>query len=221
MSLYVFFKYSTDVVILETGVGGEYDYTNVIEHPYSTAITSLGVDHPWLLGETLTDIAWHKAGIIKPGVACFTAPQPEEAMMVLRERCFERGAGFPVSKLVMKGELGENPLVELGDNDIAALKDITLGLKGSHQYINAAVAVATCKEWVAVYNKKHGDSQCLLSEEAIRRGLESATWPGRAQTIKFDAFPNTVFYLDGAHTPESLLVCSEWFRDVLAKEAKR
>ncbi|ORY44671.1 FolC bifunctional protein [Rhizoclosmatium globosum] len=198
MSLHIFATTPTDAAILETGVGGEYDCTNIIEKPYVTGITSLGLDHQGLLGHTVAEIGWHKAGIMKKGVACFTAPQPADAMKTLQDRAAEKQIAEAIT-----------------NEEIESLKK---RLKGAHQYINAAVAVAACREWVAVYNREHTDTQCELSEDAIVKGLEGASWPGRAQTLRVEEFPNSVFYLDGAHTPESLSVCGEWYEEVLRKE---
>ncbi|KAJ3017084.1 UNVERIFIED_CONTAM: hypothetical protein HDU68_011862 [Siphonaria sp. JEL0065] len=205
MSLHAFKTHAPDVSIMETGIGGEYDCTNIVEKPYATAITSLGLDHQGLLGNTVAEIGWHKAGVMKSGVACFTAPQPTVAMAVLEERKVEKCA---------------SALIEVGGvEEVGVLKrKVELGLKGSHQYINAAVAIATCKEWVSVYNKNHTETKCQLSEVAILKGLEAAYWPGRAQTFTTPEFPNAVYYLDGAHTPESLLVCGEWFDQVLGRD---
>ncbi|KAI9345695.1 Mur ligase [Obelidium mucronatum] len=199
MSIHRFLTSQTDVSIMETGIGGEFDCTNIFETPYVTAITSLGLDHQGLLGNTVAEIGWHKAGIMKRGVACFTAPQVEDAMRVLRVRAVEKGVSKPISCGFGVGG-GE------------------VGMKGAHQFINAAVAVSTCKEWVQVYNQKHVETQCVLTDDAILKGLGMASWPGRAQTFNCPEFPNAVFYLDGAHTPESLLVCGEWFDQVLEKE---
>jgi folylpolyglutamate synthase len=75
---------------MEVGVGGEYDGTNIIPRPSCTGVTSLGIDHVGILGNTLESIAWHKGGIYKPGVAALTVEQPLSAMQVLRQRAEER-----------------------------------------------------------------------------------------------------------------------------------
>jgi len=74
---------------MEVGVGGEYDSTNVVTRPTCTGVTSLGIDHVTVLGNTLESIAWHKGGIYKKGVAAFTVDQPAGAMEVLRQRAAE------------------------------------------------------------------------------------------------------------------------------------
>ncbi|KAI8618281.1 Mur ligase [Chytriomyces sp. MP71] len=211
MSLHVFAKEKVDVAIMETGVGGEYDSTNVFPAPYVTTITSLGLDHQSLLGQTIDEIAWHKGGIMKPGVPCITSPQPASAMQILRNRSIERDIA-PAKTIPPTST--QYQLIEIDDKDISALRDTPLGLKGDHQYINAAVAVASCSEWVSAYNARHGDWKVEYEAEDVKRGLGSAMWPGRSQTLTFPEFPNATFHIDGAHTPESLEVCATWFNTI-------
>ncbi len=90
---------------MEVGIGGTYDSTNILVSPLITAITALGFDHTSILGNTIGEIAWHKAGIMKPGVPCFSAPQKDEALLVLEKRKLEIGA----SSLKV---LGENDLID-------------------------------------------------------------------------------------------------------------
>lgn len=91
MAYYVFVLERVDVAIMEVGIGGEYDSTNVVTRPICTGITSLDLDHCNVLGTTLEQIAWHKAGIFKHDVAAFTVKQKPEAMQVLHERSKEKG----------------------------------------------------------------------------------------------------------------------------------
>jgi dihydrofolate synthase/folylpolyglutamate synthase len=109
-----------DVIVLETGMGGRLDSTNVIR-PRAAAITSIGLDHMQFLGATLSEIAREKAGIIKPGVPVVTGPLPEEAAAVVAEVAAERGAR----------------LITVTEPE----RDYAVGLKGGHQRINAAVAL--------------------------------------------------------------------------------
>ena len=114
-----------DVLVLEVGLGGRFDATNVVERPVATAITSISMDHMDLLGDTLAAIAFEKAGIIKPGVPCVTRAQAPEAMAVLRAVAAERGAS----------------LIE------AEPSRLQLGLAGPHQADNAGIAVAALRAW--------------------------------------------------------------------------
>lgn len=92
MCFYTFIKEKVTWTILETGVGGEYDATNVVEKPVATGITTLDIDHVQTLGSTLPEIAWHKSGIFKRGCPAFTVHQPEQAMQVIRQRATEKGS---------------------------------------------------------------------------------------------------------------------------------
>ncbi|KAJ1678740.1 Folylpolyglutamate synthetase, partial [Spiromyces aspiralis] len=86
MCLHVFLQEKVDVAILEVGMGGEYDNTNIVPRPVVCGVTSLGLDHQYVLGETLPEIAYHKGGIAKPGVPLFCVPQNEDALQVVRNR---------------------------------------------------------------------------------------------------------------------------------------
>lgn len=100
MAFKVFLEEKVDVAIVEVGIGGEYDCTNVVPKPVVTGVTSLGLDHCSLLGNTIDKIAWQKAGIFKPGVPAFTVNQDEEAMNILRLRAEERMCSLHVCPLL-------------------------------------------------------------------------------------------------------------------------
>jgi folylpolyglutamate synthase len=153
------------------------------------------MDHMSLLGDSIDKIAWHKAGIIKSGVPVVTAPQPETAMTVIEQRA---------------RELSSSNLIKISSADIEKLKHVRLGLAGEHQYTNAACAVALVNEWT-----KANGVHC--QESFIEQGLRDAKWPGRCQTFHSEKYPLAHFFLDGAHTPESLQVCAEWFKEVSSK----
>ncbi|KAL2913214.1 Folylpolyglutamate synthetase [Polyrhizophydium stewartii] len=202
MSLQLFLEENVDVVILEVGIGGELDSTNVIEKPVVCGITSLGFDHVAILGSTIDKIAWHKAGIIKPGVPVATSPQLPDAIATIRERAKERKA---------------SKLIEVTEAEADALKHLKLGLSGAHQRTNAALARRICQEWIA---SREADGVVFQKDATmIERGLELASWPGRCQRTTTAEFPDIEWFMDGAHTPESLQVCADWFRDTMAAEA--
>ncbi|XP_047943849.1 folylpolyglutamate synthase isoform X1 [Salvia hispanica] len=195
----IFAAEGVDVVILEVGLGGKFDATNVVESPVVCGIASLGYDHMEILGNTLGQIAGEKAGIFKSGVPAFTIPQPEEAMAVLVQKASELG-------------------VNLQEADPMHPSDLHLGLAGEHQYINAGLAVALCSTWlqrtghVGINNLNQNTP---LPEKFIR-GLATASLQGRAQIvpdhlIESESPGDLVFYLDGAHSPESMDVCAKWF----------
>nr|GMD42986.1 folylpolyglutamate synthase isoform X4 [Ipomoea batatas] len=128
----IFASEKVDVAIIEVGIGGTFDSTNVIKEPVVCGITSLGMDHMEILGDTVGKIASHKAGILKLGVPAFTVPQPSEAMEVLYDRA---------QKLMV-------PLKVVTPLDSKVLKDVKLILSGDHQLTNAALAVSLCKSWL-------------------------------------------------------------------------
>ncbi|ONK62034.1 uncharacterized protein A4U43_C08F36110 [Asparagus officinalis] len=202
----IFSVEKVDVAILEVGLGGKYDATNVVKAPIVCGISSLGYDHMEILGNTLGQIAGEKAGIFKQEVPAYTVPQPEEAMSVLRDQA---------SHLSI-------PLRVVSPLDTEILKDQQLGLHGEHQYLNAGLAIALSKSWLQ--RTGHEESIFLnntntLPEQFVR-GLTMANLPGRAQIISDPSFEQLVFYLDGAHTPESLEVCGKWFSSVVREETQ-
>ncbi|KAM3589014.1 Folylpolyglutamate synthetase [Umbelopsis sp. WA50703] len=197
-----------DVAILEVGVGGEYDSTNIIENPIVCGITALGLDHVSVLGNTLESIAWHKAGIIKNKVPAIAFDQVPEANEVIKNRAAEKDA----------------PLHTVYASNVSALDQVEIGLMGVHQRYNALLAVELCKTWLqrckgVEFNEPQGQVPA-----SFLKGLKEVKWPGRGQILPVqqtkyaqDVKPNTdlTWYLDGAHTAESLEVCANWFRDTV------
>ncbi|XP_045786959.1 folylpolyglutamate synthase-like isoform X3 [Trifolium pratense] len=198
----IFAEEQVDVAIMEVGLGGKYDATNVVKEPIVCGITSLGYDHMEILGNTLGEIAGEKAGIFKDRIPAFTVPQPEEAMHVLEDKA---------SKLNV-------PLQVVPPLDAKLLNGLTLGLEGEHQYLNAALAIALCSTWLK-RTGNIGDAYLERTDtlpEQFIKGLTSASLQGRAQIVSDMHFKNDqsnelVFFLDGAHSPESMEVCARWF----------
>ncbi len=143
------------VAVVETGLGGRLDATNVLT-PLVSVITSIGFDHTQHLGKTLGEIAFEKGGIIKEGVPVVVGPLPPEAMEVVREIADRRG-----SKVIAVAHPLDSPLRP--------------NLAGDHQCRNATVAVAVIEEL-----RRQGYS---LSEEAVSKGLANVRWPGRLETV--------------------------------------
>ncbi|CAN6314318.1 unnamed protein product [Urochloa humidicola] len=203
----IFSAEQVDVAVLEVGLGGKFDATNVVKAPVVCGVSSLGFDHMEILGNTLGEIAGEKAGIFKKGVPAYTAPQPEEAMVALKQRASELGISLQVA----------DPLEPFH------LKDQHLGLHGEHQYINAGLAVALASKWLE--KEGHKDRIPLNHTDPLPdhfiRGLSNASLQGRAQIVP-DSEVNSgankdsslVFYLDGAHSPESMEICAKWFSHV-------
>ncbi|KAM0034470.1 putative tetrahydrofolate synthase [Helianthus debilis subsp. tardiflorus] len=191
-----------DVAIMEVGLGGKFDATNVVQTPVVCGIASLGYDHTEILGDTLAAIAGEKAGIFKKGVPAFTVPQPDEAKEVLKEKAAQLDVPLQVAY----------PL------DSKLLNGLNLGLVGDHQYVNAGLAIKLCSTWLQSTGHLEPDSidQNNSLPQQFIKGLTTATLQGRAQIIRdpsldIESVGDLVFYLDGAHSPESMEVCANWF----------
>jgi len=202
MAFHCYIQEKVGTAVLECGIGGEYDSTNVLVNPSATGVTSLGIDHTAMLGETIESIAWHKAGIFKEGVPAFTASQTPSALKVLLERAEER-----------KTKLLEVP-------QYIALNGVKLGLHGDFQKINASVAVAVC----ASHLQKMGysnlpdprDPDTALPEEFVR-GLEQVYLGGRCEIRPDHHRKDMTWYIDGGHTLESIEMAGRWFATIAAQ----
>merc|ERR1719487_66249 len=129
--MHVFLQEKVDATVLEVGVGGTYDSTNIVPQPITTGVTALGIDHIWVLGKTLPEIAHQKGGIYKPGVPALAIKQ-DDGLDVLEARAKElKASSFTV--------VPEHP----------QFKDIKLGLAGIHQRSNACLAVALVRSFLA------------------------------------------------------------------------
>lgn len=182
-----FAEADVDVAVVEVGLGGRLDSTNVV-HPVVSVITPIGLDHTNRLGGTLADIAAEKAGIIRPQVPVVCGPQPEEAFQVIAEAAAAAGA-----PLVAAGRDYDFTLVA-ADRDGTVfdvryrdrrLRGLRTALLGPHQAVNGAMAAAA-------------GLTLGLPEAAIRKGLETVVWPGRMELLARRPF----VLLDGAHNAE-------------------
>ncbi len=199
-----YFKESNvDFVVLETGLGGRFDATNACSSSVSV-ITPISYDHEYILGNTLPEIAFEKAGIIKAsnrrtedGVSvCVTACQPREVAEVLRRRAkgenaviFEMEKDFYSKRL--SGDLSAQDFFYQGlDN---ATNFFTIRMLGAHQLVNASLAVAAC-EALSLHGIK-------IRSDAMTKGLLHAFWPGRLEVLHTKPF----IILDGAHNKDSAL----------------
>ena len=183
-----FARHRCDIVVLEVGMGGELDSTNVIDPPEVAVICNLGLDHTEFLGNTLEEIAQAKAGIIKPGTTAVTYPVNAAVDAVYREICAERGA---VWRGAAFDTLQERAHSLAGQRfDYKDEKDLTLHLLGEHQLRNAALAIET----VSVLREKGWN----IPESALREGLSAARWEARFELLRAD--PPVI--ADGAHNPQ-------------------
>ncbi|KAL7287990.1 hypothetical protein TKK_0018044 [Trichogramma kaykai] len=240
LMFHVFCKANVDVAILEVGIGGEHDCTNILGNTCCTGITSLGIDHTSLLGDTIEAIAWQKAGIFKPNAAAFTVEQSNnDAMRVLEARARER-----------KCQLSVVPALESYPWRKGQLP--VLGIQSEVQRSNASLAIQLAQAWfsrtqVGAAKRHHQSSAVLSSTEnkldaktkdcgryivtpehaapkrtslswtKIAAALEACRWPGRTQILTGRTLD---FYVDGAHTEESMDSCVAWFRRIVASPRK-
>lgn len=190
MAFHTYMSEGVDTAIIECGIGGEYDGTNILVKPRVTGITSLGIDHVNLLGNTIEEIAWHKAGIMKPGVPAFTVPQPAPAQKVLEERAVE--------KSVILETVSAEPV----------LSTIPLGLAGDFQLSNASLAIRIA----SAHLQSLGDVSPLPPSSELpaefKVGLLKVRWPGRCE-IRRER--NINWHIDSGHTTESIQAAATWF----------
>jgi dihydrofolate synthase/folylpolyglutamate synthase len=195
-----------DYCLLEVGLGGRFDATNVIDHPLVAAISSISHDHPEFLGRDLAGIAAEKAGILKRGAPGVVAPQDEHALKMIEVEANAAGAILfrHGSEYMAHGERGR--LVYQDDH---GLLDLPLPkLPGAHQIDNAGLAVATLRR-----------SGIPLSLKAIETGLTHADWPARMQRLKTGplvalAPPGSDVWLDGGHNPAAGVVIAQAFAEI-------
>ena len=187
-----FSRHDADIVLLETGLGGRLDATNLIAEPALTVITSISIDHQQFLGETLAEIAAEKAGILKTGVSCVMAGQPAAAARVIEQHAQAIGAS-----LVCEGKdfdfnvAADQFTVTLEGENIALPHP---GLPGAHQFQNAALAVASLKQLKSF----------SIEDEALARGLQTVHWPARLQQLNHGLLVELLpehweLWLDGGH----------------------
>jgi dihydrofolate synthase/folylpolyglutamate synthase len=185
-----FYEEKCDVVVLEAGMGGRLDSTNVIDTPVLSVITGIALDHTDYLGDTIEKIAKEKAGIIKPKVPVLYGGEDKNARAVIEEVAKEKGSDF---YLTSHAEIKNiRPTLSETLFDYKDEKDIAIKLLGEYQPKNAASVIEATKILNAFgYN---------ISSEALRQGLASASWPARFEII--NSAPLVIF--DGAHNPEGI-----------------
>uniref|UniRef100_A0A672PM56 Folylpolyglutamate synthase n=1 Tax=Sinocyclocheilus grahami TaxID=75366 RepID=A0A672PM56_SINGR len=188
LAFHIFLQEKVDLAVFEVGIGGAYDCTNIIRRPWVCGISSLGIDHTSILGDTIEKIAWQKGGIFKPGVPAFTVKQSDGPKMVLQERAEEIGCSLSVCP----------DLEEYQSED-----SLRLGLAGHHQRSNASLALQLSHTWL----QRHFLTGACHSAFS----LAETEWPGRNQTLKHGP---VTYFLDGAHTTRSMQACVHWFNEI-------
>ncbi len=193
-ALLMFSETPADYLLLEVGLGGRYDATNVIDRPVATVITPVSMDHPEFLGATVDKIAYEKAGILKRGAPAIIAEQDAAALEVIEREALRVGAPRIVGgrDFAMHEENGR-----LVFEDAIGLLDLPLPrLRGRHQHVNAANALAALRA-----------IEPGLGARVLERGLAEADWPARLQRLRSGrlidlAPPRAELWLDGGHNEE-------------------
>ena len=186
-ALLAFSQTPADIVLMETGAGGSFDPTNVIEKPALTIITTISHDHMDILGKTLSDIAWHKAGIMRKDVPCIISFQPDEVHQILQKEAQELGAFVCVYGqhwAVQKTAQGLRYINADGAIDLPPPV-----LLGPHQYVNAANAI-TAATLLEDFD---------IDQEAIEAGLQHAHWLGRLERLHKPLLEGWELWVDGGH----------------------
>ena len=185
-----FHRHDCDVVVLEAGMGGRLDSTNVIQNPILSVITGIALDHTAFLGDTVEKIAAEKAGIIKDGRPVLYGAEDRAAEAVIREVANARGSAFytvDYGALSCERMTLEGSLVHFGSH-----RDVQISLLGLYQPRNAAVVLSA----VDILRKEG----LMLPEDTVKSGLASATWPARFEILSHE--PLVIF--DGAHNPQGI-----------------
>ncbi len=209
MAFEMFRDAAVEVAVLEVGLGGRLDATNVIDDPIAVAITSIDFDHQAYLGDTIEAIAREKAGVIKRGALTMLARNPVVVREIVRETCAARGArevyapeGVTASSTVIDGVTNislQTPHRSYGD--------LTLALRGRHQIDNAVTAVRLLEEL-------EGAGGPAVAATAIRPALEDVEWPARLELVRADAHE---VLIDGAHNPAGARALVEYLRETYAR----
>lgn len=204
------------IAVLEVGMGGRFDATNVVR-PLACAITPISLDHMQWLGKTVAEIAFQKAGIIKPAVPVVVAGQDDEAMRVIAAEATAAPAPLVAAqdcRIEPRDGFLDPPRFSLSTPQGARHIDLALSLRGDHQVGNATLAVLLSE----ILRR---DGGLAIDEEAIRRGLASAPWPGRLELLPSatDAEPDLL--LDGAHNPDGCAMLAAYLRRHQATRPRR
>ena len=201
MAFTYFLQQNCDIVVLEVGMGGALDATNVIGKPEVAVITNIGLDHTDALGDTEAKIAEAKAGIIKPNGHAVIYRGAEDVEAVFEHVCQERSvslkkADFDTIRLTAHSLQGQV-------FDCGSRKDLVLPLLGDHQLHNASVVLSVIDSLI--------EQGWHITEEDIRQGLRATQWPGRFDVIRQEP----LFIIDGGHNPQCIEALVTNIRDYL------
>ncbi len=205
-----FARCGCDIVVLEVGLGGRLDSTNVIDAPEACVIARIGLDHTALLGNTLAAIAGEKAGIVKEGSAVVSWPQEPEAMAVIEHAAAEHGCELRVPDFAqleegaIRWEDGASPFRSFSYKEWA---DLRTGILGTYQPQNATVAL----EVVDVLRGRGW----RIPDEAVRAGVAQTRWPGRFEIVEGGSSPDGfAIVVDGGHNPQGARALADSLAEV-------
>jgi len=193
MAFYYYYEQQVDYVVLEVGLGGRFDATNVIKSPLASVIVSLSLDHIGILGDTLGKIAYEKAGIIKEDSIAVVYKQKQEAEDVIKNVCKEKNSKYVEANfehlVIKKSDINSQVFdcTILGEK----FENMEISLIGEHQVNNAVLALTVIKVLKEERNVE-------ISYDAIRKAFLNTRWPGRIEKIK----DNPTFIIDGAHNED-------------------
>lgn len=196
LAFHVFLREGVDAAVVETGVGGEYDATNVVGRPLAAGITTLGIDHVFVLGDTVDKIAWHKAGIMKPGCPAFAVEQ----------------VAFPSAEDVLRARAAEQGDVKLrivGVDERLQNGGVQVRPDAPFQRRNASLAIALAETALARIDPEGFARDERTLPVAFKEGIEQVVWRGRCE-VKEEGRA-TRWHIDGAHTTDSLRMAARWY----------
>ncbi len=211
MGFYHFSKAGVDWAVIETGMGGRFDATNIVT-PRISVITNLSIEHTQYLGTTIKALAREKGGIIKPGTPVVTAVSQSSGIDVLEGIATENSAPlFRFKKnFSIRKHPNKNTFTFQGIH--TTLKEIPKPLPGDHQRENLSLALAVCD--IIFEQNKEKDKRYTLTSELVRQGLSNVQWPGRLEKI-MDA---PLVILDGAHNLKAAQVLGKYLSDRLSRK---
>lgn len=204
LALLYYYEKECDVVVFEVGLGGRFDATNIIHASAVSVITKIAMDHTDILGDTLSKIAYEKAGIIKNDGIVVTYPQEKSALDTIKSVCQERKAklvqAVPEELINIQMEPGWLAF------DHPQYGRVETAVVGAHQVYNASVAIKTIEAMKTVGFE--------IGDEHIREGFRRAAWPGRFELLLRE--PD--FYIDGAHNPDGIRSFIDTFNKIYSGE---
>lgn len=209
-----FSRKKIDIAVVETGMGGRLDATNVLL-PEVSVITSIGYDHKEFLGDSIAKIAFEKAGIIKNKAPVITAPQEQAVMNIIESMASEKDTGVFISgkdfhAITVSEDMNGSVIDYRGDTDIS---DIRISLPGRHQTVNASLAIRTAEELM----KKTCFPANKITRDHIRDALKTLQLHGRLELIS----SNPHIIIDGAHNPSAAAALAESLKNIFLNSFTR